>query len=478
MIALVVIMVLATCWPTLRALHARWTDVENLGDTHGYLIAAVVIYLFWRSARSAGTGTMRSPRPVWRSWFALVMAGVTWAFMVRAGLMYVQFLILPALLWLAIRAALGPEAARRNLFAVGYLYFAMPVWGAVNPLLQWGTVYVVRGLLTLAGVPAYFEGNMVQVPAGTFEIAGGCSGLHFFVVALAIAALMGEMRNDRARHRIQLLVVAAALAVVANWLRVFTIILVGHHTHMQHYLVAESHYGYGWALFAIAMVGFFLLERRLESGSAASARSAASSPSSAGLAQVWPVAGTLLIMGCVAGLQWLSARPASALLQPLAPQPGWYPVMQDDADWQPFIRGADTSARVRYEFVDGGTVDRHEYLLLAQRQNKELGGYTDSVTGDFSVQSSRTGKLAHASAHLYEVVATAGARYLVAASYVVQGNYQATPVPAQLRYAGLSLLGLRSVPASVVVWRVPCADDCTAAERLLGEFIAAMEPEV
>src|SRR5690606_24257028 len=123
--------------------------------------------------------------------------------------------------------------------------------------------HVVRGLLRVVGIPSHFIGNDVQIPAGTFEIAGGCSGLHFFVVALAIGALMGEMRGDDWRGRLKLLLLAGALALVCNWLRVFTIILAGHYTHMQHYLVAQSHYGYGWMVFALAMVVFFVLERRI-----------------------------------------------------------------------------------------------------------------------------------------------------------------------------------------------------------------------
>src|SRR5690606_16830265 len=163
-------------------------------------------------------------------------AAVGWVLVVRAGIGIVEWMALPVILILAIWAAFGPAVARRNLFPIGYLYFAIPIWGSVNGLFQSATVVAVRGLLRVVGVPSHFNGNFVEIPAGTFEIAGGCSGLHFVIVALALAALMGEMRGDDWRGRSILLVLAGALAVVTNWIRVFVIIVAGHQTDMQHYL--------------------------------------------------------------------------------------------------------------------------------------------------------------------------------------------------------------------------------------------------
>ena len=58
------------------------------------------------------------------------------------------------------------------------------VAGREDDLAQAGAV---RVLLRTVGIPAYFDGLQFQIPAGSFEIAGGCSGLHFLIVALAIA---------------------------------------------------------------------------------------------------------------------------------------------------------------------------------------------------------------------------------------------------------------------------------------------------
>ena len=61
----------------------------------------------------------------------------------------------------------------------------------------------------------------------------------------------------------------AVAGLVANWLRVASLIVIGHVTHMQHYLIRVDHLYYGWALFMLTMVPVFLLARRLESRDAA-----------------------------------------------------------------------------------------------------------------------------------------------------------------------------------------------------------------
>jgi exosortase/archaeosortase family protein len=99
-------------------------------------------------------------------------------------------------------------------------------------------VHVVRAALRLTGVPSYFSGELVQIPAGVFEIQGGCSGLHYFIVGLAVAVLLGELRRDPWRTRLRWVLVGGALALASNWVRVYTIILAGHLTHMQSYLVS------------------------------------------------------------------------------------------------------------------------------------------------------------------------------------------------------------------------------------------------
>ncbi len=77
-----------------------------------------------------------------------------------------------------------------------------------------------RRLIWISGLDAQVHGNFITIAWGTFEIAKGCSGLHFFEVGLAIAALWGELDEQTPAGRIKLMALMGAMAIVCNWIRV------------------------------------------------------------------------------------------------------------------------------------------------------------------------------------------------------------------------------------------------------------------
>ena len=70
----------------------------------------------------------------------------------------------------------------------------------------------------------------------------------------------------------------AALALLANWLRVYTVIEAGYLTDMHHYLVSVSHYWFGWGVFALALVAFFWLSTWLPAGAATARETSRAAP--------------------------------------------------------------------------------------------------------------------------------------------------------------------------------------------------------
>ncbi len=266
----VIVLVLgcAALWPSLRSLVGYWEDTDNLTYTHGFLIAAVCLWLLWRNRRTLDAAPLR---PWWPAVPAILALSATWYLAWIAGIEVGHQLLVPMLLLAAVAGALGLAAARAAAFPIGYLYFAIPIWTLINGKLQSLTTVGVGFLIRATGLPAYIEGNYVHIPSGTFEIAGGCSGVHFFIVALAIAALLGELDRDRLRTRALLVAIAAVMAIVMNWIRVYTIIVNGHLTDMQGFLVRVDHYYFGWALFGVMLIGFFWIARRIEPAPAAGA---------------------------------------------------------------------------------------------------------------------------------------------------------------------------------------------------------------
>ena len=140
----------------------------------------------------------------------------------------------------------------------------MPLHGLKLQKWIYNTSAVVTRMVAWSGIPAFIEGNVVHVPAGIFEIASGCSGLNYLVVGLALGSFYALMYLQRWSHRGVLVAVAAGLAIVSNWIRVYVLILVGHLSEMQHYLITVEHHWFGWILFLVMMAPMLLVARRLE----------------------------------------------------------------------------------------------------------------------------------------------------------------------------------------------------------------------
>src|SRR5262245_12867701 len=212
-----VLLTVGAFWPSLAGLAELWSHPDRRTYQHGYVIVALALWMIWRE-RTRVAQAMGRPSPL-----LLAMAfagGLAWAVAWNANLQVIHFLVWPAVLWAAAAGALGLAAGRILLFPIGFLYFALPVWDALTPLLQDATVFANHVLANLIGMPVLIEGTLVHIPEGSFEIGGGCSGLNYLIVGLAISALLGEVNRDRAPRRVLLIAIGGTLAILSNWLRV------------------------------------------------------------------------------------------------------------------------------------------------------------------------------------------------------------------------------------------------------------------
>jgi exosortase/archaeosortase family protein len=105
-------------------------------------------------------------------------------------------------------------------------------------------------MVQLVALPAVIEGNSIFIPFGQIVIADGCSGLRYFEIALALAYIIGLLNNYNERKLIPALLFAAALGLLANWIRIFILVLIGYETKMESTLMANHEY-FGWFVFGV-----------------------------------------------------------------------------------------------------------------------------------------------------------------------------------------------------------------------------------
>jgi EpsI family protein len=463
-------------WSSTAFLYEKWSAKASDTDTysHGWLILLICIGLVVRARRDVAAAPVR---PSARAAVGLATAIVVWLVSYHASIEGLGVPLQPLIFWLAVSTAFGTAVGRVLLFPVAYFYFAEPVWYGTQ--LQHLTVLVMRGVLALTGPTASIVGDFIHLPNGTFVIEEGCSGLHFMIVGLAVAALYGEQRRDFWPARLRQMALMAGLALLANWVRVYAVIEAGYLTDMQSYLVRVSHYGFGWCVFAVALFVFFwlapLVAPEAASPPAAAAPAPASEPQPRG-----ELGGVALAVMILMALPLLNAalrgsRAAPPLAHPAAlldPQRPWRAVPVDvRSAWLPIFVGADELQRRAFGNATERTVEVLGVAYRTQRQGAELVGETSSLTG--KGLKARAEQLVGSTAGQFretEVTDSTGARSLLWWRYQVDGRTLVRPLTQQLWF-GINAL-VWQPPAGLIALRTACDADCGSARRTLQEFVA------
>jgi exosortase A len=456
----------AAFWPTTVSLMGRWEDTTERTYTHGYLVLVLASWMVWRDRDSLSSAYAR---PFLPGLGFLVLGAVGWLIAWRAGLEIVHQMALPALAAMALLVGYGRQVLRRLAFVLAWLCLAIPIWDALLPLLNWISVMAVRILLRIADVPAYFVHNTFEIPQGTFAIADGCSGLHFFVVSLTVSLLYGEINRDTPRMRARLVAFALLLAMATNWLRVFIIVVVGYVSDMQHRLITGEHYTFGWYLFAGMMLVYFLIVRRWPAGErAAPAPVADDGPPVPRRGYIAALAGLALapLALCIdvnraddAELESVTSAPAAGLES------------SEPTDWRPLFPGADRE--IHGVYAGSPSVEVHIAGFAEQRQGKELTGHDTSLLGD--LERARGAGPAPAPWRELAALDAQGGRWLLWYSYRMDSRWYPDPLRLQVEYGLLSLTGAPA--AAVVALRARCdTTDCESARNALADIAGNKDP--
>jgi exosortase len=456
-------------WPTTASLLALWSDPSRVELSHGHLTLAIVAWLIWLRR-----GDLPQFRAQPLAMGALLVVGFIWLISLRASIQIAHQMVLPLISALSICAVCGWAAARHMAIPIGYLYLAMPIWTLLNTPLQWGSVWAVRAFLRVLGIPAYFSGTTIEVSAGVFEIADGCSGLRLMLVGLAIAVLYGEVQRANLRTRLLLVMVAAVLSAFANWLRILIIIGAGHFFGIDHPLV-DDHIWFGWAVFAVVMVFFFFVANRLPLGDSPTTRLETQSalPSLRASVVSLFLAASMLAVAPI----WSAMQPALGLTTELKmhqPTDSHWQPRSEFAEWRPLYRGAD--AEWRAVFTGGPEhVEVFSAGYAVQAQGKELIGFGNTAFGDAPVRVTRATTPSDATYRAHIVQTWDRTQWLYWESYRVGSLWSAKPLSVQLQYGWTSLW--RIPDAQVLILRARCQEsECaTAAVALQSAWRAVRE---
>jgi len=456
----------------IQRLLGRWIFPYN----HSFLVLGMAAWLLVAGLRGA---TIERIGPSVLGFFALLFAVAAYALTEAIDFTLGMQVLLPVVLLAIIMALAGRAFAAYAVIPVAMLYFTIPIWDLTVGVLQDISTWVVTSWLRWTGITAHIDGYLITIRAGAFEIAEGCSGMRYVMVSMALAAFFAFAWLQRWRSRLLLLVMAAILSMVANWVRIYTLVLIGDWTAMEHYLIAESHDGYGWVVFALFMLPLFLFARWLE-GRESTLVDPRQGPARVGgvaPASTFLLAGVLasaLVAGPVAlrGGADVPETPDPLVLIP-EPASSWQAVPPAQ-DWQPDYHLPHALGHQGYVANGGVQVDAFIARYRRQGPASKLIAFNNSLWPGWHGSGSRnvTIDVSGASRQLQATQLSAGrAQRLVWNWYVVGGWPTADRVQAKILEVPALLTGRRD--AAVIAVSARCAVTCDEAEIALREFVQA-----
>ncbi len=225
---------------------------------HCFLIPPISLWLIW-GKRVQLAQIEPEPSP----WILALtaLAGLAWLAGELAAANSVTQLAMLTLMLLAVPAVLGTRVARAIAFPLGFMYFALPIGEFVMPkMMEWTADFTVLAV-GLSGVPVFREGQNFVIPSGSWSVVEACSGVRYLIASTTVGTLFAYL-NYRSMSRRWLFVgFAILLPIVANWLRAYMIVMLGHLSDNR-IAVGVDHILYGWVFFGLVIVIMFMIGAR------------------------------------------------------------------------------------------------------------------------------------------------------------------------------------------------------------------------
>lgn len=370
--AAVVLAIVSVYGDTARAMAGLWRSSETY--SHGFVVVPIALWLVWRRR----TELAHLPvRPYWPALLWVAAGGFAWLLGRLANANVVQHFALVSMVVAAVPAVFGIAMARALAFPLLFLLFAVPFGEALVPwLIDWTADFTV-GALKLTGVPVYREGSHFVIPTGQWSVVEACSGLRYLIASLMAGTLYAYLTYRSARRRVAFVVAAAVVPIVANWLRAYLIVMLGHLSGNE-LAVGVDHLIYGWIFFGLVLALMFWIGSLfrddasgvpvsvapsvLRNGAGASrARLAVAALATLAVAGLWVPLATVLSGSGGWQPRTLAAIEGAA---------GWTPVSAP-FDWQPRFTGQRATLRQAFE-RDGRRVGLYVAFYAAQTGGHEM----------------------------------------------------------------------------------------------------------
>jgi len=215
---------------------------------HGLLGLALAIYVFWTKRED-----FSSPQS---NLFAQVLLIATSLLLLVANLASIgqlQILSLFLVILALLLSFFGFQSVTRLLLPLLMILLILPIWNILQLPLRDISTWVSFHGVNLLGFEIIRQGYKLITPNGIFMVEEACSGLSFFLASALYAVFVAQINHLSRRATAIFFTLAIIVAVIANWIRITAIIIVGSQTAMQHFII-QDHLTFGWLVFAACFI--------------------------------------------------------------------------------------------------------------------------------------------------------------------------------------------------------------------------------
>ena len=351
-------------WETAVAMLGIWNRSETYA--HAFMVPPITLWLIWRQRAKVlahqPCASLRLAIPVALTTFFWLLGELT------AVNALTQFALVATLV-LTIMALLGREISKLIAFPLAFLFFAIPFGDFMLPkLMEWTATFTVLALRS-SGIPVYQEGLQFIIPSGKWSVIEACSGIRYIIASVTIGTLFAYLNYVSLRRRLIFIAIAMLVPVVANWLRAYMIVMLGHLSENK-LAAGVDHLIYGWVFFGIVILSMFMIAARWTEYAAepASAPRAAANVS-AKTSRPW-LATLLLVLLTVAGpLGFIAINEADQASEPhlaALPTPDKWQESTPFTNWKPAY--ANPSAELQTSYIQQ---DKPVGLYIAYYRNQD-----------------------------------------------------------------------------------------------------------
>ena len=241
----------------------------------------------------------------------------------------------------------------------------MPIGEFLIPVLMEWTADITVVAIRASGVPVYREGNFFMIPTGRWSVVEACSGLRYLIASFMVGCLFAYLFFRSAKRRWIFVGVSLLVPLVANWIRAYMIVMLGHLSDNR-IAAGADHLLYGWVFFGVVMAILFWTGARWredEPAAGAAESAPAARPASrrsrdlATAQRAGDDRGRAGIDGDLALAAKCADSPArrpppARNIAPLPGAGGWIATTDALSDWRPDLSGA--TAELAQTFVKDG----------------------------------------------------------------------------------------------------------------------------